>query len=922
MKKNSTFFRLLAATVFTVLFYSSSFAQPANDNCTGAVSLTPNTTCSNITGTLNNATISGGVPAACTSGSLYDVWYQFTAVSSNHTVTISGYGTAFTRRQLVIYQGTCTGLRYVACTAVQTSGTSLALNNTDLSPGTQYYVRVIFANTSATPITTNGGFSICVTTTAVANTPTVQVGKSYTNISKPLGGTIQNGDILEFRSVISVSSGVIYNNVYSDTIQAGFLYQANSLKFSTNEGMIYQSGITGLVNLTDAGGDDEAIVSGNIIRVNVASLTRTGGQTVFQASPAVTPITTASAGGGKVRSNGRPSFFGGTSIVMITYRVQVTAATNTILTTAFGSFRYKTATSNTNDVTFPQTVRQLPRFSIFISESNQLCPSTVGLNNYSGGDFGTGATRHDSSQLTIAPGYTWAPFSSSAPNDGFFNVANNTSVNLSTNKYQGYGNSAIRVFGLWDIIGDHTNAANQDSGNFAAPYGTNRGYMAVVNAAYGINNAVQKNITGMCTDTYYEFTSWFKNICIGCSCDTAGRGVSNAQFKNYIPGPKTINDSAGVKPDLTFQVDGVDYYSTGSIPYNKMWVKKGFLFRTNATQTSAVLTIRNNAPGGGGNDWVMDDINLGTCLPSLELRPGPNPSYCLNDQIDLSVIVTSFYNNYTFYEWERSTDGGVTWLSAPEMPGVRNYTYNYGSGVYKDTVAIPSFLSTATKNGWKYRVKTATSAANLANNGCSVYNSADVFTLEVKSSCDVLPVELLNLNAQVKNEQTVLNWISQKEDNLLQYDIEKSIDGVQFIKIGDVVARGGNGGETSYSFTDPELLSGKAFYRLKMVAASNNTHKYSNVLQLSLNTNKNFELLNVVNPFREELKFQVSAPLNESVEVHLLDVVGRFVKKEKVYLQKGINTQSIRIPAGLQKGTYVLTIKTSTGILNQVLQAK
>lgn len=922
MKTNPVLLRFAVLCVLTVFSFMFTYAQPANDNCSGAAALTPNTTCTNITGTLNNATISGGVPAACTSGNLYDVWYSFTAVSSNHTITISGYGTSFTRRQLVIYQGTCTGLQYVACTAVQTTGTSLALNNTDLSPGTQYFVRVIFSNTVATPITTNGGFSICVTTTTVTNAPTIQVGKSYTNISKPFGGVIQNGDTLEFRSVIAVSSGVIYNNVYSDTVTTGLQYIPNSLAFSTNEGMKYQSGITGLVNLTDASGDDEAVFSGNIIRVNVASLTRTGGQTVFQASPAVTPITTASAGGGKVRSNGRPSFFGGTAIVMITYRVRVTAATNTILTTAFGSFRYKTATSNTNDVSFPQIARQLPRFSIFISETNLLCQSAVGLNNYTGGDFGSGATRHDSTQLTIAPGYTWAPFSSSAPNDGFFNVANNTSVNLSTNKYQAYNNNTIRVFGLWDIIGDHTNAANVDSGNFATPYGTNGGYMAVVNAAYGINNAVQKTITGMCTDTYYEFTSWFKNICIGCSCDTVGRGVGSAQFKNYIPGPKNINDSAGVKPDLTFQVDGVDYYSTGSIPYNKMWMKKGFLFRTNASQTSAVLTIRNNAPGGGGNDWVMDDINLGTCLPTLELRPGPNPSYCLNAQIDLSVIVTSFYNNYTFYEWERSTDGGVTWTSAPEMPGVRNYSYNLSGGVYKDTVAIPSFLSTATKNGWKYRVKTATSSSNLANDGCSVYNSANVFTLDIKSSCDILPVALLDLNAQIQEEHGVVNWTAKSEENLLGYDIEKSLDGVTFEKIGTVAARGSNGGETIYSFRDPEVLSGKAFYRLKMVAASGNTFKYSNVLRLSLNSMKQFELVSVVNPFREELRFQVSAPQNETVELRLMDVAGRFVKQERLNLRKGINAHALVVPAALQKGTYILSITTSTGKLSQVLQLK
>lgn len=911
----------IALLTMLLLFSQTIVAQvPVNDNCAFAVSLVPGASCINTVGTLNNATISAGIPVGCATGSLYDVWYSFTANSSNQTVTISGFGTGYTRRQLVIYQGTCTGLSIVACSPLQTSGTSLALNNIDFSPGTFYYVRVIFPNTMATPITTNGGFSICVTSTTVANTPTVQVGKSYTNLSKLSGGVIQNNDVLEFRSVIAVSGGVIYNNVYNDTIQAGLTYIANSIKFSTNEGLKYESGITGLVNLTDATGDDEAVVAGNIIRVNVGSLTRTGGQAIFQASPSATPITTVSAGGGKIRFNGRPSFYGGTAIVMITYQVRVTAATGTIFTTANGAFRYKTATSNTNDITFPQIVAPVPKFSVYVSATTNLCQSTVGLNNYSGGDFGTGATRHDSSQLTIAPGYTWTPFASGAPNDGQFNVANNTSVNLSTGKFQAYQNNAIRVFGWWDVIGDHTNAVNQDSGNLAAVYGTNRGYMAVVNANYAINNAVQKTISGLCTDTYYEFTSWFKNICPGCSCDTVGRGATSAQFKNYLAGPKNRDDSAGVAPDLTFQVDGVDYYTTGSVAYNKRWMKKGFLFRTGASQTSATLTIRNNAPGGGGNDWVMDDIVLGTCLPTLELRPGYNPTYCLNGQVDLSVIVTSYYNNYVSYEWERSIDNGVTWTTAPELPGARTYSFTFNGSTYKDTVALPSFLATATKNGYKYRVKTATNVANLANNGCSVYNAAEIFTLTVQTSCDVLPVQLLNFNAKVEQEYSVLNWVSKAEDNLLQYEIEKSNDGINFTKIGTVTAMGTIVSEQSYSFIDPASLQGKASYRLKMLANGNSTYKYSAVLNLSLIGTGKFELTNLVNPFASKINFQLNAPQGEKISVELVDVTGRFIQQTITVVQKGPNVFEIDVLKPLQKGTFLLRVNTSNGYINKIIQ--
>lgn len=920
MKTNFTlkYFCICVGVMWVWLIPLVSAAQaPANDNCSGAITLTPGASCTNTAGTLNNASISAVSPTTCVSGNPYDVWYSFTATSSSQTITLSGYGTNFTRRQMIVYRGTCTGFSFVACTGVQTTGTSLALAFTDYSPGTLYYIRVIQASTGL-GITTNGQFQICVTSTAVANSPSLQFGKSYTNISKPNGGVIQTGDILEFRYAISVNNGTIYNTTFHDTIQPGLSYVANSIKFSTNEGMKYQSGITGLVNLTDASGNDEAVFSGNVIRVNVASLTRTGGQQAFQASPALIPITTASAGGGKIRSSGRPSFYTSTCILMITYQVQVTAATGTIFSTAHGAFRYKIATSSTDDVTYPQTVRHLNKFFIAVSQTNTLCQNSVGLNNYTGGDFGSGNRRHDSTQLTTAPGYLWTPFSSGTPNDGSFAVVNNSSVNLSTNKYQVYQNNAIRVFGWWDVIGDHTNAANVDSGNFAVPYGTNGGYMAVVNAAYGINNAVQRTINGLCTDTYYEFSSWFKNICKGCSSDTSGQGAASGSFKPYLP-LKTLNDSAGVSPDLTFQVDGVDYYTTGSIPYNKMWMKKGFLFKTGASQSTVSLTIRNNAPGGGGNDWAMDDISLATCLPTLQLRPGYNPTYCLNSQVDLSVIVTSFYGNYLFYEWERSTDGGFTWHSAPEMPGVRTYTYDYDGSNYKDTVSVPSFLAAAVQDGYKYRVKTATSAANLSGNSCSLYNLTEIFTMKVFNTCDVLPAELLQFKAQVKNEYSLLQWKVNDENNLHHYVIESSPDGKRFNEIGTVNAKGGSF-ENEYAFTDPTPLTGKMFYRIKMVANANATHKYSSVLNLSLSQSGLFEITSVVNPFQSKVIFQLAAPRTEDVEIQLLDVAGGVIKQIKLNVQKGTNAVLFETPPTLKRGTYLIRIQTSTGFLYKMIQ--
>lgn len=127
---------------------------PANDDCSGAITLTPGTTCSNITGTIANASTTTGLPAGCeTGGAHYDVWYKFVAANTTSTVTISGQGTNFTNPEIQLYSGTCGSLTSITC------GTT-TLTSSALSIGATYYVRV--SNIGSSPAT-NGGFSICVT---------------------------------------------------------------------------------------------------------------------------------------------------------------------------------------------------------------------------------------------------------------------------------------------------------------------------------------------------------------------------------------------------------------------------------------------------------------------------------------------------------------------------------------------------------------------------------------------------------------------------------------------------------------------------------------------------------------------------------------------------------------------------------------
>ncbi len=113
--------------------------------------------------------------------------------------------------------------------------------------------------------------------------------------------------------------------------------------------------------------------------------------------------------------------------------------------------------------------------------------------------------------------------------------------------------------------------------------------------------AFHQTISNVCPNTNYEFSAWVRNICSVC-------GINANSVPTYTP---------GVLPNLSFDINGVSYYTTGDIPHDGTWQKRGFMYKTGPSETSFTISIKNNAAGGGGDDWVIDDIKLATCYPNF-----------------------------------------------------------------------------------------------------------------------------------------------------------------------------------------------------------------------------------------------------------------------------------------------------------------
>ncbi|MEL6276786.1 MAG: hypothetical protein AAFU03_16935, partial [Bacteroidota bacterium] len=164
-----------------------------------------------------------------------------------------------------------------------------------------------------------------------------------------------------------------------------------------------------------------------------------------------------------------------------------------------------------------------------------------------------------------------------------------------------------------------------------------------------------------------------------------------------------------IDPNISFLLDGVEEYTTGNIPKTEEWITHGFTFTTAPGQTSVILSLRNNAPGGIGNDLGLDNITFRACGPQAQILPETVERICEDGQFTtLSATITGDQYATPAVQWQRSLDEGITW---EDIPGENSL----------------DFVHTELASGfYYYRYLLANGPSNLDNNKCRVVSNVKV----------------------------------------------------------------------------------------------------------------------------------------------------------------------------------------------------
>ena len=183
----------------------------------------------------------------------------------------------------------------------------------------------------------------------------------------------------------------------------------------------------------------------------------------------------------------------------------------------------------------------------------------------------------------------------------------------------------------------------------------------------------------------------------------------------------------------------------------------------------------------------------------------------------------------------------------------------------------------------------------------------------------ILPLQLTSFNGVAQNNAALLDWVTDNENNIGHFDVERSTDGRTFEKVGVVAAVGNTKTSTKYNFTDNDAAkqsSSLVYYRLKMVDQTG-TYSYSKIINVQFNPST-FSVFVYPVPINDVMNLKVSLERTDNIHIQVTDMQGHVVYSQNQIVSNG--TTELKIDSRLWSSqTYSVQVTSND---NQMVVTK
>lgn len=375
---------------------------------------------------------------------------------------------------------------------------------------------------------------------------------------------------------------------------------------------------------------------------------------------------------------------------------------------------------------------------------------------------------------------------------------------------------------------------------------------------------------------------------------------ANGMEISEISGPFTnitANNSLYIGKALNLAVDGADIWLDADVIGD-------LRFDNNATISNYSvnrMVITNNV----NISHVVKDVFSGTFFFPVGIADGDYTPASLTGTGPYHVSVTN-YAASTSTEQTPAEGMFRTWhiygSTATSMSLIHNSPATDGASFVETQSFITQYQGSAI-----WSTKAASDRNSLGVNTSSdpagnIPASATDLAYFTKTSdmLTPLPVQLLSFDAEKQGTTTLLTWKTTKEIKNLGFDLERSVDGINWQKIGFVASNATNSSSSllNYSYEDHFPLISINYYRLKQLDLDGGFN-YSNIRSVIFNKESNIRLY--PNPSENEV-FIDGLFGNETLSIY--DAAG-----QKAISDFAISESLVRIPLDkLIPGIYFIRV--------------
>lgn len=181
------------------------------------------------------------------------------------------------------------------------------------------------------------------------------------------------------------------------------------------------------------------------------------------------------------------------------------------------------------------------------------------------------------------------------------------------------------------------------------------------------------------------------------------------------------------------------------------------------------------------------------------------------------------------------------------------------------------------------------------------------FMVDVTMLNQPVPVKISSFTAYKEGKQNILNWQTASEVNSKSFDIERSKNGSEFVKIGFINSIGNSSSTSSYVFVDKEPINGLNYYRLRQIDKDGKEFM-SEIVMVNNEIKKNIEIIKLFpNPVTSLATVVFTGNANSKVNINVTNMFGKVVQSKVVTLISGENRVELDTHS-LAAGAYTITV--------------